>query len=387
MKKLIYIFILLIIFTDTALYAETKKSRKSSSKKKSSSVTQKGKKASEKKSKKKSTALALYKMPKVRALVVTRGMEKRIQVIAMTDTYIEYADGLKRKNIPLASIESITFEVGYYPATIRILEAQKKYIEAASEILKKFTPALKYITIPENNIVDPLFYAGFLYLDAGLAFDQKDSPDFDKEKAIKAYKNAYKVFRKITTAKWYENVRFAEINAIYCVIRMGKYDIAKKRLKAFEPPPEPGDPSYGLYWLIDSMIKFKENKKEEALDSAVKSIVFDCKNTYSFPKALLISAFCYEDLLDYYRALDTYFEVACLFEGTPEGDIAYKSIKFIRDRKLTDEQEEPGLEKVFFDSVEDVNKKVDDYIAKRDKYLKDQERRLQQKNKKETENE
>jgi len=369
MKK---VFSLIFILVCPAVYSAT------ANKLSSSHISTKPKKAAVKKentTKKKSpSAVALYKMPKVQALIKTGGLNRRIQIVGITSTDIQYAAGLKMKTIPIKSLEFINFEVGYSPYTVRVLEAQKKYIEAASEIIKKFTPAFKYISLPDNNIIDPLYDAGFLFLNAALNFDNKLSPSYDRKKAVQAYTNAYKVFRKIVSVKWSSDTQLADIYSIYCILRMDKYDIAEKKLEEFGEP-EPGTQGYGIYWLADAIIKFQRGKKEEALDSAVKSIVFDCRNTYSFPHALLLSAFCYEDLLDNYRARDTYYETARLFEGTPEGEIAYKSLTFIREKKLTDEKEEIGLEKVFFDSAEDVNKKVDDYIAEAERRRKLLEKR------------
>ncbi len=143
---------------------------------------------------------------------------------------------------------------------------------------------------------------------------------------------------------------------------MNKLDEAAQQFESVDEP-EFGDAAFGLYWLIDAYLKFNSNQFSQALDSLVKSVVFETKDINTFPEALLLSAFCYEDSLDNYRARDLYYEVGRLFRGMPEGEIALSSLQFIRNRKLTEDEEKAAIERVFFDIVEDVNTKVDDFIT------------------------
>jgi hypothetical protein len=358
--KIVIALIFMICITHNTFSQKAKNSQKTKIQKK---TVKKGRTKKDT-GKKKDSALAIYRMAKLSASITTKnGLHSRIQAIGITDTDLEYAEKNKKKYIPIKTIKSAFFETGYYAYDIQVLEYQKKYSEAAEKIVNQISPAIKYINIPNNNIVDPLVDAAFLYIKAAETFSDKNSPEYNKSKAYKTYLKAYKVFKMITKAKWFEGLRSTKINIIYCILRMEKYDLVEKKMKEVKDIPEPEDSDYGTYWLIDAAIKFHKGMKEEALDSAVKSAVFDCKNIYTFPKALLLSAFCYEDILNNYRARDIYFETARLFFETPEGKIAFKSIQFIREKKLTEEPEAAGLEKVFFNSIEDVNKKVDEYIA------------------------
>jgi len=325
---------------------------------------QTSKKSASKKSTKKKVYIPPSKLKKQPAYVLrTDKIRKFLKLTGITDKNIEYVDGLRIKTMPISEIKSVTFVVDYNQYDIIVLERKKQYAEAGAKILGWLSPALKYIRLPENNLVDYLFDAGYYYLNAASMHSDKKGHYYDMKKARREYAGAYGVFKKITEANWYYGADMARLNMAYCALRMNKREIADKLFKSVDEPCM-GDATYGLYWLIDAMMKFSDGKKEEALDSAIRTIVFETKDVHVFPEALLLSAYCYEDMLDYYRARDVYFEVARLFHNTPEGRIAFASLQFIRERKLTDEPEDVGIEKVFFNSAEDVNKTADEYIKK-----------------------
>lgn len=319
---------------------------------------------------------------KLPAYIKSNNIRTLVYLIGMTDTDLEHVAKFRKLKIPITEIQSANFLTDYDPYQVRVMERKQEYSQAASQIIRDVAPALKYITLPDNNLVDPLSDAAYLYLKAASVYDDKKSPEYDKKKAQEEYAKAYRVFNKITQAEWYYGAQLAELNTIFCNIRMDKLDVAQKEFAKIEEPVL-GDAAYGLYWLIDAQLKFHNKKFNEALDSVVKSIVFDSKNINTFPEALLLSAYCYEDMLDNYRARDTFFEIAKLFQGTPEGEIAFSSIQFIRSKKLTDTTEDVGLEKVFFDSIEDMNKKVDDFIVvvQEEERIKEEKRKEREKQK------
>ncbi len=306
-----------------------------------------------------SSVAALKKVP---AFVKSAGVKYARDVVGMTDTDLEYVDRFVKKLMPLDTIESIDFVTNYDRYKMKVFQKDKKYSEAATLIVQNLVDAIPYITIPENNIVDLLFDAGYLYLDAASIYADIKSPQYDKAKADKEYKNAYWVFKKLEKAQWYFGAKVAGLNAILCQIRLGELDSAIENFMEVDEPAF-GDAAFGIYWMIDATIKFKQSKLSEALDSAVKSIVFDTKNKNTFPETLLLSAYCYEDMLDNYRARDVYLEVAKLFRGMIEGELAFSSLQFVSDKKLTAKVQAAGLEKVFFNAIEDTNKKMDDFIA------------------------
>jgi hypothetical protein len=368
-KKSIIAILLFSIFFSGNVFCQTKKQtqKKTTKKIKASERSKKStKKRSTKKKKKKkgkkATPSSIANMKKLITYIKSKGIRSVISIIGITGTQLEYVIKFRKHTIPIKDIESANFITDYDPYKIKVLERKKEYSTAAAEIINKLAPALKYIKLPENNLVDPLFDAAYLYMRAASVYDDKKSKDFDKDKAQAEYAKAYRVFKKIAQAKWYYGAKLAELNTIFCNIRMNKLDIAAKQFAKIEEPLF-GDADFGLYWLIDAQLKFHNNQLSQALDSVVKSIVFDTKDIHTFPEGLLLSAYCYEDMLDNYRARDTFYEVAKLFNGTPEGEIAFSSIQFIRNKKLTEQAEAVGLEKIFFDNIEDVNKKIDDHIV------------------------
>jgi len=390
-EKSIIAILLFMIFFSGDIFCQNKTANakiKASESNKKKKRKDSGKKR--KKKKKRSAPVSVANKEKLPAYIKSDGIRSMVSIIGITDTDLEHVVKFKKHTIPIARIERVNFITKYDPYIVKVMERKQKYSQAAAEVINKLAPALKYISLPENNLVNPLFDAAYLYMKAASVYNDHKSPKYNKEKAQAEYAKAYRVFKKIAQAKWYYGAKLATLNTIFCKIRMHKLDSAIKQFKKVEEPML-GDAAFGLYWLIDAQIKFKNNQLNEALDSAVKSIVFDNKDIQTFPEALLLSACCYEDMLDNYRARDTFYEVAKLFKGTPEGKIAFSSIQFIRDKKLTEQAEDVGLEKIFFDSIEDVNKKVDDYIVivleeRRiaEEKRKERERRL--KKKKEREN-
>jgi tetratricopeptide (TPR) repeat protein len=332
----------------------------------------------------KMTIASVAKLKKIPAFVKSGEVRYSRDIVGMTDTDLEYVEQFTKKSMPLNTIESVDFITDYDRYKAKVLERKKDYSGAAALTVQSLSDVIPYISLPENNIVDPLFDAGYLYLDAASVYANIKSPQHDKAKADKEYKNAYWVFKKIEKAKWYFGAKIAELNAILCQIRLGELDLAVKNFSEVDEPAF-GDAAFGVYWMIDAMIKFKQSKLSEALDSAVKSIVFDTKNINTFPESLLLSGYCYEDMLDNYRARDVYFEAAKLFRDTTEGDIAFSSSQFIRDKKLTAGAEPAGLEKVFFNAVEDTNKKMDDFIVVilEERRIKEEQRKEKEKKEKE----
>jgi len=362
-KNIFFIFeLLLFLLFSGSIYSQGNKihTKKVKSAKSSKSAVS-AKKSKKKKVTPKKKHVTFVRNKKLTVYVKSKGIRLMLFISGINKTDIQYSVGFRTKTLPIADIQSANFITDYNAYKAKVLERNKEYTKAAGEIIQGLAPALKYIKLPDNNLVDPLFDAAYLYLRAASVYDDKDAPEYNKEKAQEEYAKAARVFKKITRAQWYYGAKLAKLNVIFCNIKMHKLDRALKKFKKVDEPVL-GDAAFGLYWLIDAQLKFNNNQLSEALDSVVKSIVFDTKDIHTFPEALLLSGFCYEDMLDNYRARDVYFEISELFQGTPEGEIAFSSIQFMRNNKLAELAEGAGLEKVFFDTVEDVNKKIDVHI-------------------------
>ncbi len=346
-------------------------------------ATAAGKKKVTSKKAAKSRYVSPSKLPKQPAMVTITGEKypKTLNLVALTDTELQYVKGLRIEKIPRKDIQSVNFLFNRFdPYKVKVFEHREQFVEGAVYIVQNLAPALKYIKLPDNNLVGYLSDAAYLYLDAAATHDDKKGRHYDPKKAQTEYVKAYSVFKKITEADWYYGATLAHLNMAYCALKLKKRAIAEKLFKEIDPP-EIDDAAFGLYWLVDGMMKFEDKKYPEALASAIKAVDFDSRDLHVFPQARLLTAYCYEDMLDYYRARDAYFEVARLFHDTPEGRIAFSSIQFIRARKLTDTAEAVGIEKVFFNSVEDVNKTIDEYIPKakeQDKIRRERKKRLEE---------
>lgn len=317
----------------------------------------------------KTSVADLKNAKKVKAIVKTQGVKMYLDLIGLTDKELVYVENFQKKTLLRDAVEGVNFILNFSRYDVKKLEKEKKFSEAATFIVNSVRDTIPYISLPENNVMDYLFDAAFLYLDAASVYDNEKSPQYDKQKAEKEYKYARWTFNQLAKAEWHHSAKIASLYVIYCQLHLGEQDAAANNFETIDEP-QIGDASYGVYWMIDAMIKFNQSKLNEALDSAIKSVVFETKNIDTFPKALLFSAYCYEDTLDIYRAREVYFELARLFYPTIEGEKAFSSIRFIMDRKLTEEAEAVGIEKIFFDSVEDVNKKVNDFISEK---LKEEE--------------
>ncbi len=385
--RIIATLALTVFFSGGISYGQTKKT---TSKKPSSANNTFSKKTNKDKADKKKVVIkksvkssSNSKNKKLYAYIKHKNIRKMMNITGIKKNGLEYIENYRVKKIPLEEIQSANFLTDYSLYTIRVMEKKKEYSEAADKIIVDIAPALKYISLPDNNLVNPLFDAAYLYMKQASVYDDKKSPEYNKDKAQKEYAKAYRIFKHITKADWYYGAQLAQLNTIFCDIRMKKTDLAEKQF-AEQKEPVLGDAAYGLYWLIDAQLKFHKQKFSEALDSVIKSIVFDTKDIHTFPESLLLSAYCNEDMLDNYRARDIYFEIAKLFRDTPEGEIAYSSIKFFRERKLAEEAENIGLEKIFFDSIEDINKKIDDFIVikKEENRIEEEKRKAKEKSKK-----
>ena len=123
--------------------------------------------------------------------------------------------------------------------------------------------------------------------------------------------------------------------------------------------PMPGDAAYGHYWLIRGELEFRARRYREAMDAVLKSACFENKDVETFPDALLLSARCYEELLEPYRARDVCYEVARLFPRTDWSAQAIERLHAIMDKGLTRNKETSPIENVFFKTGDDVNKLVE----------------------------
>ncbi len=313
----------------------------------------------------KKKTVEIKQIPPVKAYITMQSVKYPVELIGRSDKKILARDKSKEIQYNVSEIESVDFRVDMEEYKVQELVARKKWEDAASMIIKAFLPTFPYIDLNDNNSAEYLLDAAAYIVKAAREDMLKSPPGKISAEVEKKFTNAYKVFKQVEKAEWYPGAKTAQMKAVQCLIFLGNGD---KAAEVFEEigEPELGDLSYGLYYMIYGTILYDKKNVKEALAAGIKSVVFDTKDLDSFPDALIFCGKCYEDLLDYHRARDVYFETSKLFQKTEWGDDAFRKLKFLMDKGLTKKQESVDIEKVFFDSEEDVNAKVEAFIKQKE---------------------
>ncbi len=260
-------------------------------------------------------------------------------------------------SIPLSSIQEIEFALGYDPAAVFRAVRSRQYVRGAELITAGLRPLLPYMDIAPNNAVLPLFEASDYLLKQAVILSREGK----QEEAASIFRRALVQFRVLASLKWFERASRSELLMIQCMLQLGETDKAGEVLDQATVPDE-SDSEAGLYWLTQARLRYDTQRLHEALDAAVKSSVYESKDINTFPDALLLTARCYEDMLDFHRARDVYFEVARLFMNTPWGDFARARLDFVMTSGLTKEAEEANITKLFFETEEDMDKLAMDFL-------------------------
>ena len=78
-------------------------------------------------------------------------------------------------------------------------------------------------------------------------------------------------------------------------------------------------------------------------------------HTHAGADALLVSAQCYEEMQEWHRARDVYYEVARIFPATDYAAMSIKRLRFIMKKELSMGKEKVPIEYIFFRYKEDMN--------------------------------
>jgi tetratricopeptide (TPR) repeat protein len=261
-----------------------------------------------------------------------------------------------------SALTAVDFSVDYVDDTVEVLLREDKFQAAADMLVNAYAPAVPYLDLVDNNAVEPLMNAGSYYLLAAEKESLKTGLLKVTPAAEENYKRAYKVYRAVVKAEWFSGSRIAEIKGLFCLLRMGMGEAVEKALAEISEPDH-GDAAFGVYWMVQAYLHYQKQELRDAIEAAARSLVFETKDLDAFPEALFLSAQCYEDMFEYHRARDVYFEVAKLFQRTDLGEIAFRRLQVLMDQGHTRKEEERSVEKVFFDNDEDMNEVVDGFIA------------------------
>lgn len=219
-----------------------------------------------------------------------------------------------------------------------------------------WSPAYAYLDLPGNNAVEPVsMLASTMMTVAGKTLRTARTEEA-KARADRQYESASTVLVSLAAAQnWSPEGAIAAIKYCQCLLARGKVKTAAYHMSEMEEPM-PGDAAYGYYWLVKGLLAETQHDPREALRAAVLAVDFDSKNGEAFPAALLLSARSYEELEEWYRARDIYFEVAKLFQNTDFGDDALARLQFIMETQKTEKPEaDQTVENAFFGISEDMN--------------------------------
>ena len=281
-----------------------------------------------------------------------------VELVGRQDDKIFYREHVGTLEAPrsftLDAVEDSFFPVQYDDQILYDALAAQNWMGAAAILLPAVKPFFPYLDIGNNNVVDLAVDVGDYMMRAGDIEGRAAKTPEDEQKVQKKYEAAYAVLQEAAKAEWSSKATIARVKSIKCLLVLNKPKTAEREFGKVEEPA-PGDAVYGVYWLVKAEVNYRRKNYPAALDDAVKSLCFENKDTDTFPDALMMSARCYEELLEWYRARDVYFEVAKLFPSTDWSTRARERLQSIMDRGVTKADEVMPVENVFFGLKEKMN--------------------------------
>lgn len=269
------------------------------------------------------------------------------------------------RSLKISVVQEARFDLDVNFAKLSSADRGKRWGAAVKLLWPQIAPTLPYLDLPENNSVELAQMMGTYMYRAAERHTRHADSDAERETARAMYTRAYQVFLRVGKAEWHSFGKVARIKRLLCLLRLDKPKTARVNFDAIEEP-YPGDAAYGIYYLVKAELALHKQQYRDAMQAAVLSLAFENKDIDTFPDALLISAQCYEELQQWHRARDVYYEVAKVFPGTDWATIARKRLAFIVKENLTTGEESHPIEEVFFAWSEDMNKRVDELLASSD---------------------
>lgn len=301
----------------------------------------------------------------VSAFLRVGGVEDKVTLIGRAKTKVIFTpeNSTLRRELKLEEIESTYFDnikIDRH-ALVRALE-RRDWIVAVGILLPPLKPYFAYLDLPGNNAAQEVLNVGDYMMRSAQYNLRAEATEQERQLAKKQYEEAFEVLKQASKAEWCSVGIIARLKCLKCVLELGKPKTAKSFFEKITPP-SPGDAAYGLYWLLKAELDVNAKDYRSAMESAVKSLCFENKDIDTFPDALLISARCYEEFLEWHRARDVYYEVAKIFPNTDWSDLATERLKYIMANKLTEKEEEVEVQEAFFALKEDMNKLVKEHIT------------------------
>lgn len=261
-------------------------------------------------------------------------------------------------SIPLASIESVEFTIQYEDGALFKAKTENNWTGVCLVLLPVVSPLLPYLDLPRNNAAGMTLETAIALMKSAAAIDTPAATEKEKARMKRLYAEARRLLKSLPDAEWFADADIAQLKAVQCLISMDEIKQAETEMQAVRVP-EPGDASYGLYWLTSANLLTTQRKYRPALNAVVKSIDFENKDVETFPDALMLSGRLYEELQEPYRARDVYYEIARLFGDTPWHTEATNRLQVVVSKGQVKVKEKAAIESVFFGLDEDLNPKVD----------------------------
>lgn len=253
-----------------------------------------------------------------------------------------------------ATLQEVDFDLRMDETALSQALVARNWSGAAAILYPVILPLIPYLDLKDNNAAD---YALELGSDMVRAAEASRAKGGDTNKVNRLYLEAHRILTAVTTAAWFGGSELARLHAIQCRIALGDLKLAARELEAARDP-EVGDASFGLYWLVQAQLLQAKGDTRGCMDAAVKSLTFADKDIDTFPDALMLSARCYESLLEVHRARDVYYEVVRLFGKTEWEPIARQKLQALMDSGQTKVKEVSPVENVFFGLDEDMDAKA-----------------------------
>ncbi|MDI6775085.1 MAG: tetratricopeptide repeat protein [Verrucomicrobiota bacterium] len=324
------------------------------------------------------TASAKHNVAPVTAIAFVRSVdpatkeaktsEAKITIVGRTDDKLvfvpgELAVGIRRE-LTIKDIEQIFFEIKVEFGKLELASRKQDWDACIKWLWSGVQPLFPYLDAPNNNGSEYALQLGDCMIRSAELKARKAGTDAEKTAVEELYKKAYAVLRYVTRAEWSKDSILAALKACRCLLALQKPKTAREQWEKIVEPV-PGDGAYGLYWLVKAELEAQKGDYRLAMDGAVKSLCFENKDIDTFPDALAMSARCYEELQEWHRARDVYYEIARVFPNTDWAGNSTERLKFIMARGFTKQDEKAPIETVFFALKEDMNKQVTDLLEGR----------------------
>jgi tetratricopeptide (TPR) repeat protein len=302
---------------------------------------------------------AVFSTPPVQVRIWRDKESQVVTLVGRTEDAVMVAGsaaGVPSGKLELSKIARAEFEFDFDRADVAKAVRANDWPGAVRVLTPVLKPALPYLALSENNAIDLVMELGTYMMRAANRTARAALDDPSKTAlSQKQYEAAYEIFKECSRATWSSNSQRGILKGCRCLLALNKVKTAQFHVNQMAEPM-PGDVAYGHYWLIRAELETRAGNYRDALDSVLKSVCFESKDVETFPDALLLSARCYEEMLEPYRARDVYYEVAKLFPRTDWATVAVERLKAILSKGLTKEKEKSAIENVFFKTGDDINK-------------------------------